>query len=113
MLQVVGAAPSVPLASEIVSLPAVPVTVPPHCDGAALAASVSPAGKVSVKASPLCAALPFGLVGVKVRVDMPPAPMLVGLNPFVNVSKGGPTVNVAMTPLVFRLGDTPLKLMAL
>src|SRR5689334_20938627 len=35
-------------------LPAVPVTEPPHCGDAGTAASVRPAGRVSVKAMPFC-----------------------------------------------------------
>ena len=63
-----AAAASDPPLKEI-ELGAVVVRVPPH--GVELPpATVKPAGSVSVKATPLKAAPVFGLVTVKVRVDV-------------------------------------------
>ena len=58
--------------------PEVPVIVPLHCGVTTFAVSVTPAGNVSVKATPVNATVVFGLLIVKVRVDVPPATMGFG-----------------------------------
>src|SRR2546423_1394009 len=88
-------------------LPAVPVTVAPHCGLAALAASTRLAGSVSVKARPGCEMV-LGLFTVKVSVELVPALMVVGVNAFVSVVVT--TVKEALTPLVSTLADAPLTL---
>src|SRR5713226_7892669 len=111
MMQVAGPIPSAPPASEIVLPPIAPVTVPPHCAGAGTAASVRLAGRVSVKARPVCAGLPFGLVRLKVKVEVLPATTLVGLNALVSATlPAAVTSREALTPLVSRLADTRLML---
>lgn len=72
--------------------PATAVTVPPHEPTmlGGVATRRLP-GKVSVKASPLCATEPAaGLVIVKVSVVKPPLGKVVGLNDLVKIGLGGP-----------------------
>ena len=47
----------------------------------------APAGKVSVKVSPVLAGAPAGLVIVKVSTEFCPTPTVVGLNAFVSVGQ--------------------------
>src|ERR1700687_5872221 len=76
-------------------LPAVAVNVPPHVLVAfGVAATCRPPGKVSVTATPLKAVPVFGLVMVKVRVEVPPTATLVGEKPLLMLG-GATTVRPA------------------
>src|SRR5260221_5189051 len=66
------------------------------------AATTSLAGSVSAKLMPACAGLPAPLVSVKVRVDVPPTSIAVGLKALL--SEACATVSVW---LVTPLASTP------
>ena len=70
------------------------VRVPPHTADVPVG-TVSPVGKVSVKATPVRAVLAFGLVMVKVRVEVPFTWIEDGLNPFW-IDGGATTVRPAV-----------------
>ena len=72
-----------PLLRLIAPLPAVaPVNVPLHVLLAFGAlATCTPAGSVSLKATPASAVPPFGLAIVKLSVEVPPIPMLPARTP--------------------------------
>ena len=80
-----------PLLRLIAPLPAVaPVNVPLHVLLAlGVLATCTPAGSVSLTATPASAVPPFGLVMVKLSVEVPPIAMPVGENALLIV--GGPT----------------------
>lgn len=77
------ATPSARLAPFKLTLLAVLVTLPPHWLAAGTPEMVKPAGRVSVKAKPLCAGLPAPLLSVKVSTDTPPAATVAGLKALV------------------------------
>ena len=79
----------VPPENPTVSVPAVPVTVPPHCGVVTSAAKVIPAGKISVKATSGRASLGFGLVSTKDNILVSSARIVLGLKFFSMV--GGKT----------------------
>ncbi len=54
------------------------VTDPPHCEDEGAVFTVMPAGRVSVNAIELSALFGLVLCNVKVRVEVPPAPMVTG-----------------------------------
>src|SRR5262249_59911347 len=58
-------------------------------------ATFTPDGNVSLTATPVSAVPPFGLLMVKVSVEVPPTPMLVGENALLTVG-GLVTVSVAV-----------------
>ena len=77
---------------------AVVVSVPPHTADVPVG-TVSPAGKVSVKATPVRPVLAFGLVTVNVRLVVPFNGIEVGLNPFW-IDGGATTVKLAVFEVV-------------
>jgi hypothetical protein len=89
------------LATVIVVVPAVAVTVPPeHVPPTAPAATTRPAGKVSVKLN-VCVGLLAGCVTVKVSVEgAPPTVIDVGANAFVSAGVAALTVTQAPVVLV-------------
>lgn len=87
-------AASVPPVNESV-LGAVRVNVPAHCTDDP-EVTVSPAGKVSVKATPLTATLALGLVTVKVSVDVAPTATVLGAKLLVMVGGFGMAQPVKM-----------------
>jgi hypothetical protein len=95
-----GDAVSVPPDKLIVLLPAVAVIVPlPHEPVIlGVAATTSPAGRVSLKPTPLSALAVFGLVMVKPRVLLAFNAMLVGLKALLIVG-GATTVRLAFDVL--------------
>src|ERR1700674_192157 len=113
-----ASAPMLPLTSwkpvspgALFALPAMFLSVPPQpLAGAGVAATVIPAGKVSLKLTTLVNAVLSPLVSVKVIVDFSPTPMLAGPNalataicpePSVAVLETGPAaipVSLAVTP---------------
>src|SRR6185369_10210668 len=106
-----------PALSVTVLLPEGPVTVPPPqvVERLAGVATTRKAGKVSVKARPLCAGLPAPLVMVKVTVDEAPVLTAVGLK--VLVRSEPTTVRLAAAAPVPAVGVcvvvTPLVVLAL
>jgi hypothetical protein len=78
-------------------LPVVVVRVPPHCDVVAGVVTTTPIGSVSVKATPVRspAVVVFGLVMVKLRVDIPPLAIVDGVN-ILDIEGGATTVMVAV-----------------
>src|SRR5207237_10408156 len=80
---------------RVVVVAPVVVRVPPAQAGLDPLATESPAGKVSVKPTPVKAATPFGLVSVKVSVVVPFSGIVVGLNALLIVG-GAATVMVAV-----------------
>src|SRR3954466_5436690 len=86
MVQVAGAAPSAPLASEMAPLPAVAVTVPPQVEvmpGAA--ATTTLVGSVSVKARPEAAGAPAPFASVNVSTEVAPGAIAAGANALVRL----------------------------
>jgi len=79
--------PTVPPVRVMLPEPAVAVSVPPQAFVAPLGvATTSPEGSESVTASPVRATvLAAGLVIVRVRVEVPPAPMLLGAKALATV----------------------------
>jgi hypothetical protein len=95
-----------PPASAIM-LGAVVVTVPPPQPAADPLGTVSPAGSVSVTATPVKAVVVFGFVIVKVRTLVPPIGIVAASNDLV-IDGGPTTVSVAVllvppAPLSFEL----------
>src|SRR6266852_5896296 len=92
-----GDAVSVPPDKLMVLLPAVAVIVPLPQEPVTLgvAATTTPAGKLSVKPTPLSALAVFGLVMVKLNVLVAFNAMLVGLKPLLMVG-GATTVRLAL-----------------
>src|SRR5262249_51376875 len=90
-------ASTVPPLRLIVPLPAVaPLSVPLHVLlELGVLATFTPDGKVSLTATPVSAVPPFGLLMVKVSVEVPPTLMLVGENALLTVG-GLVTVSVAV-----------------
>ena len=76
-----------PAESATMLVPEVPVTVPPPQVDADVVATVSPLGRVSLKAMLLSAVDRFRLVIVKLSVDVAPSSTELGLNDFA--STGG------------------------
>jgi len=87
-----------PPVSVITLPPEVPVIVPLHCGVGTFAASVMPPSNVSVKATPVNAIVVFGLVIVKVNVDVPPAGIGFGENDLA-IEGGATTVVVSLAVL--------------
>jgi hypothetical protein len=75
----------------------VTVNVPPHWD-AELLSTVRPVGKVSLKPTPVSAAVVFGLVMVKVSEVVPFSGMVDGLNELLMV--GGATTVIEALAVV-------------
>jgi hypothetical protein len=119
-----GDAVRVPPDRLMVLLPAVPLIVPLPQEPVTLGveATTTPAGRLSVKATPLKALAVFGLVTVKLSVLLPFNATLVGLNDLLTV--GGattvieafdvfpvpPSVEVTCTLLFFTPAVVPLTL---
>jgi hypothetical protein len=95
-----GDAVKVPPAKLMLPLPAVAVIVPLPQEPVTLGveATVTPAGKLSVNATPLRATLVFGLLMVKLNVLLVFSAMLVGLNDLV-MEGGWATVRLALAVL--------------
>src|SRR5258708_18534654 len=89
-----GEAVNVPPDRLMVLLPAVAVIVPlPHEPVTfGIAATTTPAGRLSLKPTPLSALAVFGLVTVKLKVLLPFNATLVGLNDLLTV--GGATTGI-------------------
>src|SRR5258708_7767766 len=96
ILQVANPAPRLPPVRVIVV--AVDETTPAHWGVAGATATVTFAGRLSVKFKPLCAGFPPGLLRVNVKVLVLPDGMLVGLNALFKPT-ALITVNVAFTPV--------------
>jgi hypothetical protein len=91
----------VPLARLIVLVPATAVTVPPHTPTTlGAAATCTPAGNGSLKATPLSAVEVFGLLRVKVMVEVPFTPIVVGENALLMVG-GATTVTLSLLQALF------------
>ena len=88
--------------------PAPKLTVPPHWDGAA-PVTLSPAGRVSVKPSPVCCGLPAPLAMVKPSVVPVPAAMVAAPNALVSTA-WLLTARVAAAPEMSRLPAAALRL---
>ena len=86
MVQFAAAAASVPPARVMLLLPAAAVGVPPQPLTRPLGVEMSsPAGRVSVKASPLWAGLPAPLVMVRVSWLLEPSIWVAGANALLSV----------------------------
>lgn len=70
-VQLLGPAASLP-PLKLILLPSVTETLPSHWETAGVPASTRPPGRVSAKASPVCAAASAGFVSVKVSVKVSP-----------------------------------------
>jgi hypothetical protein len=92
---------TVPPVSKIVPLPAIAVAVPPHVLVRPLGVfTTSPAGRLSVKATPLSGGAVFGLLIVKVSEAVPLAFMDAGPNALLIVGgNGGAAKAVAGNPM--------------
>jgi len=87
--------PAIVAPLSVIKLLPVTVNVPPHWLEPALFGVVSPAGKVSVKPTPVNAVDEFGFVIVKLRLVVPPTAMLAAPNALLIVG-GATTVTVAV-----------------
>src|SRR5262245_26931889 len=67
---------------------------------AVTATVVTPAGNVSVNAAPVIGT-EFGLVSVMVSIEVPPTPIVAGVNVFATVGGKIVTVNVALAGAAF------------
>ncbi len=104
-VQVATPAASAPPESVTEPAPADGAKVAPHVfDAAGAAATVTPAGSVSVKPRPVTAWDPAGLVSVKVRVVVPPAAMAVGAKALVSWALAK-YCTLAVGPLKARPGE--------
>lgn len=99
-------AATVPPLNDMVDVPAVAVTLPPQPELAfGVPATLNPAGRLSVKPTPVSATVPFGLVSVKVSVATP-FNGTVGDENCLAIVAGASTVTVA----VLLVAPDPLSL---
>lgn len=82
----------VPMVAVILGLPVQVVLAAPEM--------VTPVGSVSLKVAPVSATVVFGLVSVKVRVDVPPTPIVGCTNALVKVGAVGIPQPVKVTPSI-------------
>src|SRR2546423_2368442 len=107
--------------TNVMLVGAVVVTVPPQAATDALA-TVNPAGKVSVKPTPVRVVVAFGLVIVNVRLVVLPSAIVVGLKDFAieggamivimafDVFPVPPSVELMVTLLFFAPAEVPVTL---
>jgi hypothetical protein len=106
-LQLPEAGIALPACDNVIELPpAAAVTVPPQVVLAfGLAAMTTPAGNESTSGALNVAAVPFALVKVIVRVEIPPGPLVLGLKAFVTTGRttgGLPNAAHVGTSMVFE-----------
>jgi hypothetical protein len=83
---------------RVIVLGLVVVSVPPQIGVGPEVTTSSPAGRISVTATPVSATVELGLSIVNVRVEVPPSGMLVGLNALL-ITGGATTVMLAIAVL--------------